>query len=186
MSAEATLEKKSPLGVPHLETFWRRVTRRDGNRTPANWIDDRIVIEGLGLALEETLQYLGRQQPTLVEFEGWILERNNGHIEPLRIERINAAIDGTQYSEELKAEIQAINENEPVFTFADLSFWDENGYVILHNAISAENCRAAEIAVWESLKMNRNDPETWYEPSTHGIMRQFFHHPALKANRQAA
>src|SRR2546429_8821768 len=115
MSAEATLQKKSPLGVPHLETFWRRVTRRDGNRTPANWIDDRIAIEGLGLALEQTLQYLGRQQRTLGEFEGWILERTNGHIEPLRIERINAASDGTQYSEALKADIQALKVNEPVF-----------------------------------------------------------------------
>src|SRR5258706_11153305 len=135
MSTSVPLQKRSlsSLGVPHLETLWRRVTRRDGTR-PANWTGDRIVIEGLGLPLEETLQYLGKEQPTLAEFERWILERNDGHIEPLRIERINATIDGTPYSDELKAEIQAIDQSEPVFTAADQSFWEENGYVILHNA----------------------------------------------------
>src|SRR2546421_1763371 len=139
MSATAMGQEESrrSLDMPHLETFWRRVTRReDGNRTPASWSSDRIVIEGLGLPLEETLQYLGQRQPTLDEFERWILERNDGYIEPLRIERINATIDGRQYSDELKAEIQAIDESEPVFTAADLSFWKEHGYVILHKAIS--------------------------------------------------
>ncbi len=153
---------------------------------PANWICDRIMIEGLGLSLEETLQYLGKEQPTLAEFERWVLERNDGYIEPLRIERINATINGTQYSDELKAVIQAIDEREPVLTTADLSFWDENGYVILNNAISAENCRTAELAVWDFLSMNPDDPQTWYASSTHGIMRQFFHHPALRATRQSA
>ena len=28
-------------------------------------------MDGLGLGLEETLQYLGQQQPTLAEFEQW-------------------------------------------------------------------------------------------------------------------
>lgn len=33
--------------------------------------------------------------------------------------------------------------------------------------------------------MNPHDPETWYQASMHGIMRQFFHHPALRANRRS-
>ena len=179
-------ESRPPLGVPHLEIFWRRVTRRDGMRPPTNWTSDRTVIEGLGLPLEETLQYLGQVQPTLDEFERWILERNDGYIEPLRIERINATTASAEYSPELKSAIRVIDESEPVFNAADLAFWEENGYVILHNAISAENCRATELAVWKFLHMDLNDRETWYEPSTHGIMRQFFHHPALRANRKSS
>jgi hypothetical protein len=67
----------SSLGVPYLEELWRRVTRRDGEKpAPGNWIRDRIVIEGLGLPLEETLQYLGQQRPPLAEFEKWTLDRN--------------------------------------------------------------------------------------------------------------
>jgi hypothetical protein len=177
----------SSLGVPYLEELWRRATRRDGEKpAPRNWIRDRIVIEGLGLPLEETLQYLGQQRPPLAEFEKWVLDRNEGWIEPLRIERINATIHGKEYSDELKAVIRAIDEAEPVLTAADLSFWEENGYVIVHDAITREDCRAAELAVWQSLNMHPQNPETWYPPSTHGIMRQVFYHPALKANRRSA
>jgi hypothetical protein len=63
---------RSALGVFRWEEFWARATRRSANRSGLNWRDDRVLIDGLGLGLEETLQYLGRQQPTLVEFEQWI------------------------------------------------------------------------------------------------------------------
>ena len=174
------------LGVPHLETLWRRATRRKTEEPGLqNWNWNRIVIEGLNLPLEETLQYLAQQRPSLADFEKWILERNDGSIEPLRIERINATINGDEYSDELKVAIRTIDETDPVLTAEDLSFWEENGYVIVHDAITPEECLATELAVWELLKMNPRDPETWYQSSTHGIMRQFFHHPALKANRNS-
>lgn len=177
----------SSLGVAHLEELWRRATRRYGEKLrPRNWVHDRIVIEGLSLPLEETLQYLGQQRPSLADFEQWILERNDGSIDPLRIERINATIRGQEYSDQLKALIRAIDEAEPVLSQADLSCWEENGYVVVHEAIARNDCRAAEMAVWQSLNMHPHNPETWYQPSTHGIMRQVFHHPALTKNRRSA
>jgi len=67
----------------------------------------------------------------------------------------------------------------------DIGFWEQHGYVVVHEAISRDDCRAAEAAVWKFLNMDPNDPETWYAPSDHGIMRQFFHHPTLRANRRS-
>ena len=96
-------------------------------RPPTNWTSDRTAIEGLGLPLEETLQYLGQVQPTLDEFERWILERNDGYIEPLRIERINATIAGAEYSPELKSAIRVIDESEPAFNAAALGGY-QSGY----------------------------------------------------------
>jgi hypothetical protein len=176
------------LGVFHLKRLWSRVTRRsvDQNSETDEWLSDRVVIDGLGLALEETLQYLGRTTPTYEQFEQWILECNGGEIEPLRIERINATISGEEYSDELQAAIRAIENSAPVLTPEDLSFWDTNGYVVLHNAVATENCRAAEAAIWESLGMDSGDPDTWYKANDHGIMRQLFHHPALAANRRSS
>src|SRR5262249_5793609 len=101
-------------------------------------------------------------------------------------ERINATIRGEEYSEEVKALIRAIDEAEPVLSAADLSFWEEHGYVIVHDAITQDDCRAAELAVWQSLNMHPHNPETWDQRSTHGIMRQFFHHPALTKPRRSA
>jgi|SRR5215831_17851757 len=163
----------SSLGVAHLEELWRHATRCDREKLfPRNWVHDRIVIEGLGLPLEETLQYLGQRRPSLSDFEKWILDRNDGSIEPLRIERINASILGQEYSDEVKAEIRAIEEAERVLSAADLSFWKENGYAIVHEAIAKDDCRAAEMAIWQSLDMHPHRPETWYRSSTHGNVQR--------------
>jgi hypothetical protein len=173
------------LGIFRLEEFWARATRRSANHAEINWRDDRILIDGLGLSLEETLQYLGREQPTLAEFEQWILERNDGEVEPLRVERINAALSGNEYGDELKRAIKAIEDSPPVLSSGDMAFWEGHGYVIVHDAVSRKERRAAESAVWKFLDMDANDPESWYAPSDHGIMRQFFHDPALRANRRS-
>ena len=178
------MDLENSLGIPYLEDLWRRLTRRRPN-SKSNWLLDSIVLEGLGLPLEEARQYLARTQPAFGEFEQWILERNDGLIEPLRLERLNATIAQTPYSAGLQSALRTIETSGPVLSKNDLSFWEENGYVVLHEAISAPACRAAERAIWDFLRMNPDDPATWYQPSTHGIMRQFFHHPTLRANRKS-
>lgn len=148
------------------------------------WVLDKMVIHGLGLALEETLQYLSQSAPTYSEFEQWVLQKNEGSIDSERIDRINAAIAGTRYSNALQKAIQEIESAEPVLSAGDLAFWEDNGYVIVNNAVSNENCKAAEQSIWEFMGTDASDPDTWYKmPRGHGIMLQFFHHPALAANR---
>jgi hypothetical protein len=143
-----------------------------------------VVLYGLGLALEETLHYLGTGRPTYDEFERWILERNGGSVDAARLDRIDAATRGRPYGERVAEELRRIEDSAPVLTREDLAFWNENGYVVLHEAVSAENCRASARAVWEFLDMNPEAPDTWYKKrGQHGIMVQFFHHPALAANR---
>jgi hypothetical protein len=183
MSAPKT---ENLFDLPYLTEIWQRYTHRDDKHEAGDWRTVKTVLDGLGLPLEETIQYLRRQQPRLGEFERWILERNDGEIESLRLERLRATIDGTPYSDDVTAMLRAIEESEPVLSAEDLSFWEENGYVVLHDAISPEACRAAELAVWQHLQMDAADERTWYQPSTHGIMRQFFHHPALRRNRRSS
>ena len=50
----------------------------------------------------------------------------------------------------------------PVFDAEALEFWEENGYVVVPEAVPLENCRAAEQAVWDFLEMDGDDPESWY------------------------
>ncbi len=74
----------------------------------------------------------------------------------------------------------------PVFSKEDLEFWEENGYVIVREAVPPENCRAAEQAVWDFLEMDGDDPDSWYpeDPPRRGIMVEIYQHQALWNNRQ--
>jgi hypothetical protein len=73
----------------------------------------------------------------------------------------------------------------PVLSTEDRAFWEENGYVVIREAVPRENCQAAERAVWDFLEMDPNDPESWYpDPPRNGIMVEIYQHQALWDNRQ--
>lgn len=75
--------------------------------------------------------------------------------------------------------------SEPVLTPADHAFFEENGYVILHNAVPQENLEAVIDLIWDFLEMDRNVPEDWYrEPHRVGGMVEVYQHQALWDNRQ--
>ena len=66
-----------------------------------------------------------------------------------------------------------------------LDFWEENGYVVVPEAVPPENCKAAEQAVWNFLEMDRDDLESWYpDPPRRSIMVEIYQHQALWDNRQ--
>ena len=67
----------------------------------------------------------------------------------------------------------------------DLDFWEENGYVVVPEVVPAENCRAAEAAVWEFLNMDSNNPDSWYRPRRSTIMVDIYHCQAFWDNRQS-
>jgi hypothetical protein len=169
------------LGIPHAESLLNR-TLAGAPRTPAEWVADNTLIDGLGLGLRETMLYLCSQRPALEQFEQWILEKNGGSIPAALIARINAAIAGE--SGESDGDASGV---EPVLTPEDLAFWGANGYVILHDAVPEAGRRAAELAIYEFLEVSPDDPETWYrrDPSGATIWVPFLHHPALVANRHS-
>src|SRR5438046_2420674 len=104
---------QNSFNLPHLSKIWCRYTSRSAKPATGSWWIIKTTLEGLGLPLEETLQYLSKQQPTLDEFEQWILERNDGRIDRLRIERLKATIDGMPYSYEVATTIRSVDESEP-------------------------------------------------------------------------
>jgi len=75
----------------------------------------------------------------------------------------------------------------PVLSAADMDCWNEQGYVIIRNAISAEDCENTIQAICDFIQIKRDDPATWYlpHPARQGIMVQLFQHPALEKNRQS-
>ena len=172
-------EEMRRIGVPYLEEFWSRKTANlpDGG----HWVADNTLLCGLRVGLRETLDYLLHARPSLAEFETWILERNGGAVEPARTDRLNRALSETGIAGE-PADAFA----EPVLSADDLAFWDENGYVVVHDAVPAENAQAAARAICEFMEADPARPETWYRgPQGHSIWIPLLHHPALWANRDA-
>jgi hypothetical protein len=171
------------LGVYQIKRAWAR--RRTEWREQAAYQAvefnlDQLVFGALGLGLEQTLQYLGQHTPTFEAFEDWIVTTTGG-VPADRIARINAAVIGAEYPDEIKRQLADIDASAPVLSSDDLAFWDEYGYVILRDAVPAATREAATQAVLDRLGARLDDPESWYRHRN--IMVQYFQHPAFDANR---
>ena len=80
-----------------------------------------------------------------------------------------------------------------VLTQEEMAFWQENGYVILRDAVPQANLGAVVDIIWEFMEMDRDDPETWYRPGNgdeskpklkESGMAELYQHQALWDNRQ--
>ena len=81
-----------------------------------------------------------------------------------------------------------------VLSEADRTFWDENGYVVIADAVPAANLSAVVEAIWAFLEVDGDNPESWYlhpprsedEPSpiSQAGMVEMYQHQSLWDNRQ--
>jgi ectoine hydroxylase-related dioxygenase (phytanoyl-CoA dioxygenase family) len=176
------------LGIYQLKRTWARLTAAmRGQAQPATQHDrylDHLVIHACGIGLEQNSFYFSRHAPSFDEFERWIAETSGG-VEPQRVARINAAVAGLAYPDDIARWLAAVEASEPVLSADDLTFWDEHGYVVLHDAVPAGTHEAAAAEIWRHLDARADDPASWYRRSDHGIMVQHFQHPAFEANRRS-
>jgi len=75
---------------------------------------------------------------------------------------------------------------ENVFTEKDLLFFDENGYVILRQAVSPSHVAAAVRAIYDFLEIPSSPDDSWYTGyvASHGANVELYQHQALWDNRQ--
>lgn len=75
----------------------------------------------------------------------------------------------------------------------DWTFWKENGYIVIKNAVAKEQVRTTADFLWEFEEKDPNDPETWYAPPraemqmkelTGTGMVEVYNHQLLWDNRQ--
>ena len=175
------------LGVFQLERYWSTIMAgQRGAPLPLPMHDrhlNSLVIHALGIGLEQASDYLATQ-PSFDAFERWIVETTGG-IAPLQVARINAAVSGAPCPDEIRRWLDAVEASEPVLSAADLEHWNEHGYVVLHDAVPRDSREAATQALWDHLGAHESDPGTWYRRNDHGIMVQYFQHPAFDANRRS-
>ena len=175
------------LGIFQLKRLWSRAMRAQQGLVPPVEQHDRhldyLVIHACGLGLEQTANQF-RQMPSFADFERWIVATMGG-VAPERVARINAAVVGEPPPPPTARWHAEVEASAPVLSHTDLAFWDEHGYVVLHDAVPAESRDAAAAAVWQRVGARPDDPDTWYRQRDHGIMVQYFQHPAFEANRRS-
>lgn len=132
--------------------------------TPAStWPEEIEHLYKRGVGIDEALQYLYIEKPSIDEFEIWICQK------------------------EAKV-LDVIAEEKTVLSDEDLLFFEANGYLILKGAIQEQDCTVTREIIWEFLGMDPDIPQTWYKahPDQRGLMVNFFDHPLLEKNRASA
>ena len=173
------------LQVMHLKRYWAKIVAKREGRLPHSaldeeWMTDVTLLSTLGLGIEQTIIYAYQARPDFAQFEDWILQVNNGHLSTEKIVQFNLQISG---------EAGQVTEDIPMVLSQDeMTFWNENGYIILRGAIPKEDCDNTIALMCQHLGIERDDRSTWYtyHPDRQGIMVQLFQHPQLQKNRDAA
>jgi hypothetical protein len=155
---------------PILYNLWERACSSHIEKQPSStitttWEEEVQVLYKLGISMEETIRFLYQTKPSEEAFKKWVYTSSN-----------------YQVSDTIMSHPK---EEEDVLTQEDLHFWKENGYVILRNVISKEQCIATQQAIWDFLDMKAEDPLSWYKDheEKRGLMVLFSNHPTLNANR---
>lgn len=145
-----------------LEQLWKRtVDPQNADLSQTNWNNEIKTLYQLGIGMEDALQFLYFKKPDYESFKIWINNRKR----------------------DIVIESEDLTDN--VLSEEDLEFWNQNGYVIVKNAISKEDCEDTQKAIWEYLKMDPNKKESWYESheDLKGLMLNFSDHETLNRNR---
>jgi hypothetical protein len=169
----------------HLKRFWSRMLAERWGKardTACDHAADNTLLCGIQVGVHEVISFLMQSNPTFEQFESWVLDLNGGSLDPARVTRINAALVGTLDP----GAAPATGSADAALTIDDLEFWDQQGYVVLHDAVPASQCRAAAQAIYDFLGADPSDPETWYRnPAGHSIWVALLRHPAFRANRES-
>jgi hypothetical protein len=144
-----------------------------------------MLLDALGLGLEQAMQFVRVEAPDYAAFQRWILE-TAGEPDPLTVERYHNALDGLAPPPAIQAQLDAIDAMPPVLDAADLAQWEQEGYLILRNAITPDEAAAAAELLWQTVNAAPGDPDSWYAQRNNGIMVQRFQGEPMEAPRRSA
>lgn len=169
-------------GVRGLAEFW---SKHGGRGAPGPLLmQEQLLLDALGLGLEQTLQFLRIDAPDFAEFLVWI-EQVAGLPDPAAVRRYHAVIEGAPPPPETASYLATIDALPPVLDARAIAHWEQHGYVILRNAITAGEADAAAALLWNEVGAQPDVPESWYAARLQGLMVQRFQGPALEAARRS-
>jgi Phytanoyl-CoA dioxygenase (PhyH) len=171
-------------GVAQLERLRASLVGEAGRApvplSPQEFVVTKAVLDCLGVGLEPTHQFIMRERASLAELEAWVMAQVGGTIDQGRIARANAIVCGDPPDARRLKELEQLRRAPSVLSGPEISFWEENGYVIVRDAAPRAACRELELAIWRHLRADPEDPESWYRCELHqGVMVQLFDAPGI-------
>ncbi len=167
--------------VEGLHDYW---ASQMGALPPRGELRDRLLLDTLGLGNQQVLDKLHSERPSFEDFKQWILAIV-GLPDPVLLSRYHGWLNGSDPDEAATAQLAAIAAMPPVLDDTALAHWDEHGYVVLPDAITPDEIAAVTDLLWETIGASPDDPESWRNAKTNGIMVPQFQHPALEAARRS-
>ena len=184
MRGEVNCEPDSRLGVPHLRRYWqRRIAAPAGPEKDHGERDlDATLLSGLGINVLEAVRFFNpNHKPSFEAFEDWIVETNGGSMDEAELQRLRQALAGVPVGS-AAGPLQDVEG----LTRGELAFWEEHGYLVVHDAVPAESRDAAAAAIYEFLGASPANPDSWYSHRNgHSIWVPLLRHPAFIANRKS-
>jgi hypothetical protein len=99
-----------PLGVLHLPRLWLKASLEAQGKLDKNYPGcgkgyDQMVLDGLGLDRQKTLDYLKNSRPSYTEFESWVKSQPGVKLDSASVEKLNSAIKGYIHGDDTRKEI---------------------------------------------------------------------------------
>lgn len=187
----------SCLGIYHLQRLWQKIQLRKRGvpftELANEWHLDKTLLDLCGIGLEPGLRalYQNDHQSAFVAYIQQIAKLTAADIAGIN-QQLGAIFHGLTPSVTVP-EVEDFNSAEvedsnpaAVLSESQLNFWQSEGYLVIPQVLTAEQCAVTRDFIWQQLGANEQDPTTWYQPHEfmQKIMLQLFRHPQLDANRQ--
>jgi hypothetical protein len=169
------------LEIACLEEFW---ASHSGKGPPLDEMVGKLLLDTLGLGNQQAFEQLYLVKPDFAGFVQWILD-TAGPPDPRLVDRYHAWLYDMPPGEEAQAQLYMIAAMDDVLGADALAHWDAHGYVILPDAISADEIEAVKALLWQVIEASPDDVESWFTAKTNGIMVPHFQSPALEAARRS-
>ena len=126
-----------PLGVIHLPRLWLKSSLEAAGKLASGYPGcgkgyDQMVLDGLGLDRQKTLDYIKQNKPNYIQFENWIKQQPGVKLDKANIEKLNASIKGYIHDDETRKGVFAasgLNDSNCNFRDAvnlnNLDDWNE-------------------------------------------------------------
>jgi hypothetical protein len=93
-----------PLGVLHLPRLWLKASLESSGKLAAGYPGcgkgyDQMVLDGLGLDRQKTLDYIKSSKPTYTQFESWVKSQPGVKLDKASVEQLNSAIRGYNHDD---------------------------------------------------------------------------------------
>jgi hypothetical protein len=103
-----------PLGVLHLPRLWQKASLEAAGKLAAGYPGigqgyDMMVINALGLNVDEVKKFLAETKPTYPQFEAWIKRQPGVNLTRSNIHALNLSIAGYQHKDEVRKGILTAN-----------------------------------------------------------------------------